>query len=196
MNQITIEQIKSLRERTSLSMMSCKKALEESKGNEEGAIKILRKKGELKARERSIKKTTEGFITSYIHNNNKIGVLLELACETDFVAKNEAFQHLGKDIAMHIAAMNPLYITSQEVPHELVQQEIEIWKEQLKKEGKPEKIWEKILMGKKKKFQEEISLMNQLFVKNTEITVEKLIVDYITKLGENIEIKRFVRFSI
>lgn len=193
---ISLDQIKSLREKTGISSTNCKKALEETNGDEEKAIQLLRKKGQLKARERSQRTTSEGAIISYIHTNNKIGVLLELACETDFVARNEEFLNLGKDLVMHIAAMNPLYLLSENVPPELVEKEIEIWKEQLSREGKPEKIWETIIEGKTKKFKEEISLLGQPFVKNPDITVEKHVNQYITKLGENIQVKRFTRYSM
>lgn len=193
---ISIEQIKSLRARTGVSMQSCKKALEEANGDENKAIEILRKKGEAKAVERSERSTGQGVIASYIHSNNKIGVLLQIGCETDFVAKSDDFQTLAKDISMHIAAMNPLYISPSEVSKELVEKEREIWRAQLAKEGKPEKIWDKIMEGKEKKFREEISLLTQPFVKNPELTIEKLVSDAILKIGENIKLIRFTRYSI
>lgn len=192
---ISLEQIKALREKTGVSMQACKKALEETNGDEKCAIEILRKKGEAKAVERSERVTGQGIISSYVHTNNKIGVLVQLGCETDFVARNEDFQALGRDIAMHVAAMNPLYISPVDVVPELVEAEREIWKAQLAKEGKPEKIWDKILEGKEKKFREEISLLAQPFVKNPEITIEKLIADALLKLGENVKIIRFARYS-
>ncbi len=192
---ISIEQIKVLREKTGVSMQACKKALEEANGDESKAVDILRKKGETKALERSDRITGQGIVASYIHTNNKIGVLVQFGCETDFVARNPDFQVLGKDIAMHVAAMNPLYISPTEVMPELIEKEREIWKAQLSKEGKPEKIWDKILEGKEKKFREEVSLLTQLFVKNPETTIEKLIADAVLKLGENIKILRFVRYS-
>lgn len=192
---ISLEQIKSLREKTGVSMQACKKALEEAGGSENKAIEILRKKGEAKACERSERVTGQGIISSYVHTNNKIGVLVQLGCETDFVARNEDFQALGRDIAMHVTAMNPLYISPNDVPMELVEAERGIWKSQLSKEGKPEKIWDKILEGKEKKFREEISLLSQPFVKNPEITIERLIADAVLKLGENIKLMRFTRYS-
>lgn len=192
---ISIEQIKSLRERTGVSMQACKKALEEANGNEEKAIEILRKKGEAKAVERSERTTGQGIIASYVHTNYKIGVLVQLCCETDFVARSDDFQNLGKDIAMQIAAMNPLYVSSEEVSPELVEKEREIWKAQLAKEGKPEKMWDKILEGKEKKFREEISLLKQAFVKNPELTIEKVIAGVVMKVGENIKVARFTRFA-
>ncbi len=196
MAEITVEQIKQLREKTGISMMNCKKALQETSGNEEEAIKLLRKKGELKAQERSERTAGEGTVESYIHSNGKIGVLVQLGCETDFVAKNQDFVSLARDISMHIAAMNPLYINPEDVPNELVEKEIEIWKEQLAKEGKPQNMLDKIIEGKSKKFKEEISLTTQNFVKQPDLTIGKLITDHITKLGENIVVKRFSRFSI
>ncbi|MBI4994697.1 elongation factor Ts [Candidatus Peregrinibacteria bacterium] len=192
---ISLEQIKSLREKTGVSMQACKKALEEANGDEAKAIEILRKKGEAKAVERSERATGQGIIASYVHTNNKIGVLVQLGCETDFVARNEDFQALGRDIAMHVAAMNPLYLSPADVQPELIEREREIWKAQLAKEGKPEKMWDKIMEGKEKKFREEISLLSQPFVKNPEITIEKLIADAVLKLGENIKIVRFTRYS-
>lgn len=192
---ISIEQIKVLREKTGVSMQACKKALEDAKGDESKAVDILRKKGETKALERSERITGQGIVASYVHTNNKIGVLVQFGCETDFVARNPDFQALGKDIAMHVAAMNPLYISPTEVVPELIEKEREIWKAQLSKEGKPEKIWDRILEGKEKKFREEVSLLTQLFVKNPETTIEKLIADAVLKLGENIKIVRFARYS-
>lgn len=193
---IIIEQIKSIREKTGISMQSCKKALEEAGGDEDKAIELLRKKGEAKAVERSSRSTGQGIVASYIHTNNKIGVLLQLECETDFVARSGDFQLLAKDIAMQIAAMNPLYISPADVPAELAEKEREIFKAQLAKENKPEKMWDKILEGKEKKFREEISLLTQPFVKNPEMTVEKLIAEAVLKIGENIKVARFTRYSI
>ncbi len=196
MPEITLDQIKSLREKTGISTMSCKKSLVECDGDEQKAIELLRKNGELKAQERSEKSTSEGMIVSYVHTNSKIGVLISLGCETDFVARNDDFKNLGRDIAMHVAAMNPLYLSPEDVPPELVEKEVEIWKSELVKEKKPQHIWDKILEGKINKFTNEISLLKQPFVKNPDLTIEKLISEHIAKLGENIQIKRFVRLSI
>lgn len=181
---------------TNVSMMACKKALEESGGDLQKAVVYLRKKGELKAKERSERSTGQGCIASYVHGNGKIGVIVHLACETDFVAKNEEFQSAAKDVAMHVAAMNPLYLAPEDVSHELIEKEREIWKEQLAREGKPEKILEQILQGKGKKFREESALLTQPFVKNPEITIEQMVRDLGMKMGENIKIVRFMRFSI
>lgn len=192
---ISLDQIKALREKTGVSMQSCKKALEDANGNEEKAIEILRKKGEAKAVERSDRATGNGVVASYIHSNNRLGTLVQLGCETDFVARGEDFQALAHDIAMHAAASNPLYINPEDVSPELVEKEREIWKSHLAKENKPEKMWEQIMAGKEKKFREELSLMAQPFVKNPEITVDRLVKDAALKLGENVKVVRFTRFS-
>lgn len=192
----TLDQIKQLRSQTGVSMMVCKKALEESNGDTEKAIDILRKTGAAKAVSRAERNTGQGVIASYIHPNNQIGVILHLGCETDFVSKNEDFQSLGRDIAMHVAASSPLYLAPEEVPKELIEKEREIWKEQLASEGKPEKMWDQIMEGKENKFRDEISLLRQAFVKNPDITIEQLITDSITKIGENIKIEKFVRYAI
>lgn len=193
---ISLEQIKSLREKTGVSMQACKKALEEAGGDEGKAVDILRKKGEAKAVERGERSTGEGIVVSYIHGNNKIGVLVQLGCETDFVARSPDFLGLGRDIAMHVAAMNPLVMAPEEVAPELVEKEREIWKAQLAKEGKPEAMFDKILVGKEKKFREEIALLKQPFVKDPEINIEKLVSDAVLKLGENIKVVRFTRYAL
>ncbi|MBU1446247.1 translation elongation factor Ts [Patescibacteria group bacterium] len=193
---VTLEQLKKLRLDTGVSMMACKKALEETNGDYETAVQLLRKKGVAKAASRAERITGNGVIASYIHSNNTLGVLVHLGCETDFVAKNEEFQSLGRNIAMHIAASSPLYVSPEEVPTELVEKEKEIWAEQLKTEGKPENMIEKIMEGKEKKFREEVSLLTQPYVKNPEITIGQLLSDYITKIGENIKVVKFIRFSV
>jgi len=193
---VTVEQIKQLRADTGASMMACKNALEETNGDTDKAIDILRKKGEAKAAKRAERNTGQGVIASYIHSNNKIGVLVHLGCETDFVAKNDDFQNLARDIAMHVAASAPMYLSPNDVPSELIEKEREIWEDQLKKEGKPEKIWDQIMGGKEKKFREEMALLTQPFVKNPDLTVEDLLKDSINKIGENIKLEKFVRYSI
>lgn len=193
---VTLELIKELRELTGVAMMSCKKALEETDGDFQKALELLRKKGEAKAVERGERSTSQGVVTSYIHSNNRLGVLIQLGCETDFVARNEDFQNLAKDIAMQIAATNPLTISPEEVSHELVEKERQIWREQLINEGKKEAMLENIMAGKEKKFREETSLLKQQFVKDPEITVEQLISNAIAKIGENIKVVRFARFSL
>lgn len=176
-------------------MQACKKALEEANGDETKAVDILRKKGEAKALERGERATGEGMVCSYVHTNGKVGVLLQLSCETDFVGRSDEFQSMGRDIAMHIAAMNPLYLTAEEVPNELIEKEREIWKDQLAREGKPEAMHEKIMAGKEKKFREEVSLLKQPFVKNPDLTIEKILSDAVLKLGENVKVTRFTRYS-
>ena len=193
---ITLEQIKELREVSGVSMMACKKALEEANGELQKAIDLLRKKGQVKAVERGERSTSQGVVTSYIHGNAKIGVLIQLGCETDFVAKTDDFKNLARDIAMHIAATNPLQLSPDDVSHELIEKEREIWHQQLKNEGKNDKMIENILTGKEKKFREENALLKQNFVKNPEVTVEQLLTDAIARMGENINIVRFSRFSI
>jgi elongation factor Ts len=196
MTDVSLDMIKKLREMTGVSMMSCKSALTETNNDINKAVELLRKKGEAKAGARAERNTNQGVIISYIHPNFKIGALVHLACETDFVAKNPDFQNLAKDIAMHIAATGPMCLNPEEVPNELIDKEKDIWREQLKREGKPEKMWDKIMEGKEKKFREELTLMTQPFVKNPELTIGQLITDNVTKIGENIKIEKFARFSI
>lgn len=193
---VSLEQVKELREATGISMMACKKALEETNGDYQNALDYLRKKGMAKAAERSDRSTGQGVVVSYIHGNNRLGVLVQLGCETDFVAKNETFMNLAHDIAMHVAATNPLVLSAEEVSHELVEKEREIWRAQLTNDGKKEAMFDKILEGKEKKFREESALLKQPFVKNPEITVEQLLSEVVIKMGENIKIIRFCRFSI
>jgi elongation factor Ts len=193
---VTVEQIKNLRLETGVSMMACKKALEDANGDTEKAIEILRKSGEAKAGKRADRATGNGVIVSYIHSNYQVGALIHLGCETDFVSKNEDFRNLARDIAMHITASAPLYLSPEEVPQELIDKEKDIWKEQLKEKGKPEKIWDQIMEGKEAKFRDELALLKQPFVKNPDITIEQLLTDSITKIGENIKIEKFVRYSV
>lgn len=181
---------------TGVSMMACKKALEEAEGDIKMAVDVLRKKGEAKAVERGERSTGQGVIATYLHTNAKIGVMVQLGCETDFVAKNDEFLQVAKDIAMHIAAMNPLFLSPEDVSNELIEKEREIWMSQLKDEGKKDEMIQNILVGKEKKFREESALLKQMFVKNNEITIEKLVLDLINKMGENIKIVRFCRYSI
>ncbi len=193
---ITSQQVNSLRQKTGLGMMNCKKALEESGGDEEKAIEILRKKGIAKAGEKADRVTAQGLVMSYIHSNNKVGTLIEVNCETDFVARTDGFQQFCRDIAMHVAAANPLHLNSSEVSPELLEKEAEIYAEQMRNEGKKEEMIGKIVEAKIKKFAEEISLMTQPFVKNPDITIEQYTKEMISKTGENIQIKRFARFAL
>ncbi len=193
---ITSTMVKQLRDKTGAGMMACKEALVDSDGDIEKAIDYLRKKGMSAATKRSSKAAKDGVITSYLHMGGKIGVLLELNCETDFVAKTDNFQILAKDLAMHIAASNPTYIRSSDVPEDVLEREKEIYRSQALAERKPEKIWDKIIEGKLKKYCEEVCLLNQKFIKDTEITVESLINDIIARTGENIIVRRFVRYQL
>lgn len=191
-----LEKIKQLREKTGAGIVEVKKALDEAKGDESKAIEILRKKGQEKASKKSERTTQEGVIMSYIHSNGRVGAMIKLLCETDFVARNEEFKMLAQDIAMHITAMNPKYIRPEDVSSELVEKEKEIWIEQLKNEKKPENLIENILKGKEKKFREELALLTQSFVKNPEQTIETLISEKIGKIGENIQVGEFSRMEL
>jgi elongation factor Ts len=191
-----LDKIKKLREQTGAGVVEIKKALSEAGGDEEKVSGILRKSIREKAMKKSGRAAREGVITSYIHSNKKVGTIVKLCCETDFVAKNKEFEELARDIAMHITAMNPKFICPEDVSSELVEKEKEIWKEQLEKERKPKEIFEKILEGKEKKFRQEISLLSQAYVKNPDITVEQLIAEKIAKIGENIRIEDFSRLEL
>lgn len=191
-----MEQIKALREKTGAGIVDVKKALDEAGFDDARAIEILRKRGQDKAMKKSDRETHEGMVASYVHSNGRIGVLVRLYCETDFVARNEEFQELGRDIAMHIAASAPQYVKPEEVPAELVAKEQEIWREQLAKEGKPADLLEKIMTGKEEKFRQDISLLTQSFVKDGTKTVGELLTEKIHKIGENIQVGGFVRYEL
>ena len=193
---ITSAMVKDLRNKTGAGMMDCKEALTAAAGDFENAIDFLRKKGMSAATKRSSKAAKEGTISFYIHMGGRIGVLVELNCETDFVAKTDDFQALAKDLAMHVAASNPLFVRAEEIPESVMEREKEIYRSQLLEEKKPEKIWEKIIEGKLRKYCEEVCLMNQKFIKDTDITVETLITNMMAKTGENIILRRFVRFQL
>ena len=188
--------VKELRERTGAPWGDCKAALTESKGDLAGAEVFLRKKGLTTAKKRAGRATLEGLIGSYIHAGGKIGVLVELNCESDFVARTEEFQHLAHDIAMHIAASDPRFLSKEEVTPEILAKEREIYKAQAAATGKPEKVIEKIVDGKMEKFYEEVCLIEQHFVKDPGQTVGQIIASAIGKLGENINVRRFVRFKV
>jgi elongation factor Ts len=193
---VNLDLIQKLRERTGLGMMDCKKALLETNGDIEKAIEILRKKGSLIAEKRGANKTSQGIIHSYIHAGARIGVLLELNCETDFVAKTDVIKSLAHDICMHIAANNPRYLSEEFVDKEVLEKEMEIAKELLLKEKKPESVMSSILEGKKKKFCAESCLLTQSFIRNDKISVDQHIKETIAKTGENIKVARFARFEI
>ena len=194
--EISAKMVKDLREKTGLGMMDCKKALVESTGDLDKAVEYLRKKGALKAATREGRATSEGRIGSYIHMNGKIGVLVELNCESDFVAKTDQFAELVKDLCMHVAASSPQWISPNEVPEEVVAKEKEIYMSQAKQAGKPDTMLEKIADGKLKKFYSEVCLLEQSFVKDTDKSVAELIKEKIAQLGENITIGRFCRFQL
>ncbi len=194
--EVTAKMVKHLRERTGLGMMDCKNALAESDGDAEKAIELLRKKGALKAAKREGRATSEGRVGSYIHMNAKIGVLVELNCESDFVAKTDQYADLVKDICMHVAASAPRWISAADVPEDVLAKEKDIYMTQAKQAGKPEKMLEKIADGKLKKFYSEVCLLEQPFVKDPDKTVGELIKEKIAQLGENITVGRFARFQI
>jgi len=187
--------IKKLRRETSAGMLDCKEALDEAKGDFQEAKKILRKKGIKIALKKGKEKTSEGVISSYIHHNQKIGVLVEIRCQSDFVAKNAQFQEFTKDIAMHIAALDPKWISVEEIPEKVIKEEKTILKTQIKGE-KPAPIIEKIIKGRLEKFYKEVCLLNQPFIKDEKISVKDYLQQLIAKMGENIKIQRFVRFEL
>ena len=193
---ITAEMVKTLRERTGAGMMDCKKALNATEGNMDKAIDFLREKGLAAAAKKADRVATDGLVESYIHAGGRIGVLVEINCETDFVAKTDDFKTLVKDIAMHIAAANPLYVLREEVPAEILTHEREILKAQAINEGKPENIAEKMVEGRIEKYYKDHCLMDQIFVKDGESTITELIKAKIAKMGENITIRRFARFNL
>ena len=193
---ISADLVKELRDRTGIGMMECKKALQESGGDIEKAITVLRKKGHARAQKKMDRQAKEGIIGSYIHLNGKIGVLVEVNCESDFVARNDEFNELVKNIALHIAAANPQYISSEEVPQEVLEEEKEIIREQFKDSGKPAEIVEKIVQGKLSKLYQEICLLDQPYIKDDKMSVKELLTSFIAKFGENILISRFARFEL
>ena len=188
--------VKSLRERTGAGMMDCKKALVDSKGDLDLAIDFLRKSGIAKAEKKSSRAANEGLVVSYIHHGSKLGALVELGCETDFVAKTDGFLELANNIAMQVAASNPMAIDESSLSKDLINKEKEIYTDQAKSSGKPDNVVEKIVEGKLKKFKEDSCLIYQSFVKNPDVTIGQLIQEGVSKLGENITINRFTRFSL
>jgi elongation factor Ts len=192
---ISAELVKKLREMTGVGFMECKTALEESKGDLEAAVTILRKKGLASAARKAGRETKEGLIGSYIHGG-RIGVMVEVNCESDFVARNTDFQALVKDIAMHIAASDPRFIGREDVTEDVLAKEREIYREQARSTGKPENVLEKIVEGRMSKFYAETCLLEQAFVRDPNITVKDHIASYIQKIGENIRVRRFVRYRL
>jgi elongation factor Ts len=193
---ISAQMVKELREKTGAGMMDCKKALMETGGNEEKAVAWLREKGLAKAQKKAGRATSEGRIGSYIHSNGKIAVLIELKCETDFVAKNEKFLELAKDLAMQVAATSPLCVAPEDVPEDVLAREKEIYFNQSRVEGKPENIAAKIVEGRVKKFYKEVCLLEQPFIKDDSVSIKDLVNNTIAVLGENIQVGRFVRMVL
>ncbi len=196
MAEITAKMVKELREKTGVGMMDCKKALTEANGDFDKAIEELRKKGMSKAEKRAGREAKEGIVQAYIHPGANLGVLVEVNCETDFVANTDDMKEFTKDIAMHIAAANPLVVKRDELDQALIEKEKEIYREQGKNEGKPEHIVEKIAEGRIEKYYKEVVLLEQQFVKDPDKTIQDLLTEKIAKIGENITIKRFARFRI
>lgn len=194
--EINAGQVKVLRESTGAGIMDCKKALQEAGGDVEKATRILREKGLAGAKKRAGRSVAEGIVDAYIHLNNRIGVLLEVNCETDFVARNETFRALAHDVAMHVAAASPLYVSPEDIPEDVLEREREINRSRALKEGKPEKVVDKIVEGRMQKYYEEVCLLQQPFVKDPEITVGDLVQRTIAAVGENIVVRRFVRFQV
>jgi len=194
--EISANLVKELRERTGAGMMDCKKALTEASGDVDKAITVLREKGIAKAASKEGRKTAEGVISSYVHAGDKLGVMVEINCETDFVARTDQFKVFARDIAMHIAATNPLCVTRDEMNPELLEKEKDIFRQQASKEGKPANVLDKIVEGRIEKFYAETVLMEQPFVKDNDKTIEELLKEMIGSLGENIQIRRFARFRL
>jgi elongation factor Ts len=193
---ISADIVKQLREATGAGMMECKKALTETDGDMAKAVEYLRKKGLSAAEKKAGRQIKEGMIHSYIHPGSRLGVLVEINCETDFVARTPDFQAFAKDIAMQIAASNPRYVDRSEVPEELTAQESEIYRGQAHEQGKPEKIMDKFVQGKLEKYYQEVCLMDQSFVKDPNKIIRDLLAELVAKLGENMAIRRFVRFQL
>ena len=193
--EITASMVKELRERTGAGMMDCKRALVETDGDFDKAVTLLREKGLAAASKRAGRETAEGVVESYIHMGGRIGVLIEVNCETDFVAKTDQFRTLARDLAMQVAASRPLYVSRDEVPEDVIERERQIYRTQALNEGKPEKVADRIVEGKLEKFYQEVCLLDQPFIREPEKSVEELIRETIGLLGENITVRRFARFE-
>ncbi len=193
---VSAQQVKELRDKTGAPWMDCKLALAEAKGDLAGAELVLRKRGLASAQKRASRATLEGLVGSYIHAGGKIGVLVELNCESDFVARTEEFQRLAHDIAMHIAAADPRFVRKEEVTPEILEREKEVYRAQALASGKPEKVVDRIVEGKMEKFYEEVCLLEQHFIKDPGQTVGQWVANHVGKLGENISVRRFVRFKV
>jgi len=194
--EITSEMIKELREKTQAGMLDCKKALVETGGDMDKAVEFLRKKGLASADKKMGREVTQGIIASYIHNNKKIGVLVELLTVTDFVARNDAFEELGKELCMQVAAASPMYVKIEDVPADVIEKEREIYREQMKDSGKPANVIEKIIDGKLNKFYSDVCLLEQEFIKDPAVKIKDLIKQKIVVFGDNIEVGKFIRYQI
>jgi len=192
---ISIDQVKQLRQETGISVTDCKKALTETKGDIEKAREVLRKWGKEFALKKTSRETKQGIIETYLHPNRKVGVMVQVHCETDFVAKSDEFKKLAHELCLQIAAMSPLYLKSDEIPEEFLDGEKKIYQEQFKNSGKPQKIVDQVIEGKLKKYKEEISLFSQIWIKDETKTIKDLVEEYIAKLGENILVRRFIRYD-
>lgn len=196
MAQIDAKMVQQLRSRTGMGMMDCKKALQEAEGDMEKAIELLRKKGAKVAEKRADKEAAEGIVTTYVHAGNKIGVLIEINCETDFVASTDDLKQFANDVCLQIAASAPKYIRPEDVDEAYLEKEKQFLKEHLKEQGKPEQMLDQIVQGKVEKIYKDICLLKQPFVKNEELTVEEVLHELMTKLGEKIQIRRFARYEV
>lgn len=196
MAEISAQMVKELREATSAGILDCKKALTDANGDFENAVEILRKKGLSSAAKKSSRDTNEGMIGTYIHPGAKVAAMVELNCETDFVARTDRFQQLARDIAMHIVAARPTYVTRDQVPADVVEREKSIFREQMIASGKPEQVIDKIVEGKLDKWLSEICLLDQPFIKNPDVTIQSLLTDSVAALGENIRVNRFEHLAI
>jgi elongation factor Ts len=194
--EIPVESVKDLRQRTGAGVVDCKKALQEAKGNVDAAIDYLRRKGLATAAKKAGRIASDGLVSSYIHAGGKMGVLVEVNCETDFVAKTEDFQTFVKNIAMQIAAANPQYIRREEIPEEVLEKEKDIYRTQALEGGKPQKVIDKIVDGKMERFYSEVCLLEQTYIKDSDLTIKELLEAMIAKIGENISIRRFSRFQL
>jgi elongation factor Ts len=196
MMEITAERVKELRQRTGIGVMECKEALAECQGDIEKAIAVLRKKGAARAQEKMNREASQGLVHAYIHMEGKLGVLVEVNCESDFVARNDEFKELAKNIAMQIAAANPRFVSSADIPAAELEQEKEIIRAQLQDTKKPPQIIEKIVEGKLKKYYEEVCLLDQPYIRDDKQTIQQIIASTIAKFGENIKVRRFARFEL
>ena len=196
MAEITTQMVKELREATSAGILDCKKALTTAEGNFDAAVELLRKKGLSAAAKKADRDTNEGIVGHYIHPGSKMASMVAIGCETDFVARTEQFQQLGRDIAMHVVAAKPLFVSRESVPADIVEKEMALFRDQTKDSGKPEQIVEKIVTGKLDKWYSEICLLEQTFVKDPDVTIQALLTNSIAALGENIQVNRFERLEI